>query len=63
MHGSFFGGKGRPVVFAVSVLSMLTAGLVAAGLLAGSDSKGMAQDSTYERYDSGFVIAQPGSYD
>lgn len=63
MHSSFFGKKGKPVLVAVSVLSILTAGMVATGLLAGSDSKGMAYESDYEPYDSGFVIAQPGSYD
>lgn len=62
MH-SFFRKKNKPVIFAVSVLSMLTAGLIAAGLLAGSDNKGYAHESAYERYDSGFVIAEPGSYD
>ena len=62
MH-SFFRRKNKPVIFAVSVLSMLTAGLIAAGLLAGSDNKGYAHESGYERYDSGFVIAEPGSYD
>ena len=63
MHSSFLGKKGKPVLLAVSVLSILTAGMVAAGLLAGSDSRGLAYESGYERYDSGFVIAQPGSYD
>lgn len=63
MHSSFFGRKSKPIVFVVSVLSVLTAGLIAAGLLSGSSSKGLAHESTYERYDSGFVIAQPGSYD
>lgn len=56
-------GKNKPVVFAVAVLSILTAGLVAAGLLSASDSIGFAHESTYERHDSGFVIARPGSYD
>ncbi len=62
MH-SFFRKKNKPVIFAVSVLSMLTVGLIAAGLLSGSDNKGYAHESAYERYDSGFVIAEPGSYD
>lgn len=56
-------GRSKPVVFAVAVLSILTAGLVVAGLLSASDSIGFAHESAYERYDSGFVIAQPGSYD
>lgn len=56
-------GKSKPVVFTAAVLSILTAGLAAAGLLSASDSKGFAHESTYESYDSGFVVAQPGSYD
>ena len=36
---------------------------MAAGLLSASDSIGLARESTYEKHDSGFVIAQPGSYD
>lgn len=63
MHSSFFGKKGKPILLAVSVLSILTAGMFAAGFLAGSGSKGMAYESDYERYNSGFVVAQPGSYD
>lgn len=63
MHSSFFEKKSKPIVYAVSVLSVLTAGLVAAGVISGSDSKGLAHESAYERYDSGFVVAQPGSYD
>lgn len=56
-------GKNKPVVMAVAILSILTAGLVAAGLLSASDSIGFAHESTYEKHDTGFVIAQPGSYD
>lgn len=56
-------GKNKPVVLAVAILSILTAGLVAAGLLSASDSIGFAHESTYEKHDTGFVIAQPGSYD
>jgi len=56
-------GKHKPVVLAVAILSILTAGLVAAGLLSASDSIGFAHESTYEKHDTGFVIAQPGSYD
>ncbi len=65
MRKGFFNGvwRSKPVIFVVAVLSILTAGLAVAGLLSGSDSKGLAHESTYERYDSGFVIAQPGSYD
>lgn len=62
MH-SFFRKKNKPVIFVVSVLSVLTAGLVVAGIMAGSDNKGYAHESAYERYDSGFEIAEPGSYD
>ena len=63
-RGSFRrAGKSRPVIYAAAVLSILTAGLVTAGLLSSSGSKGFAHESTYESYDSGFVIAQPGSYD
>lgn len=63
MHSSFFRKKGKPIIFAVSILLILTAGMIAAGLLSGSNNKGLAYESGYERYDSGFVIAQPGSYD
>ena len=63
MHGSLFGKKGKPILVAVSVLSILTMGMIATGFLAGSGSKGMAYESDYEKFDSGFVIAQPGSYD
>lgn len=56
-------GKNKPIVLVVAILSILTAGLVAAGLLSASDSIGFAHESTYEKHDSGFVIAQPGSYD
>lgn len=63
MHGSLFGKKGKPILVAVSVLSILTIGMIATGFLAGSGSKGMAYESDYEKFDSGFVIAQPGSYD
>lgn len=63
MRGSFFRKKGKPIVFAVSILSILTAGIVVTGLLSGSNSKGLAHESTYEGHNSGFVIAEPGSYD
>lgn len=63
MHNNYFGNKRKPIILAVAVLSILTAGLIVAGLLSGSDNKGLAHESTYERYDSGFVIVQPGSYD
>lgn len=63
-RGSFRkAGKSKPVIYAVAILSILTAGLLVAGFLSSSGSKGFAHESTYERYDSGFVIAQPGSYD
>ena len=65
MRRSFWGkvGRSKPVIFTAAVLSILTAGLAAAGFLSASDSKGFAHESTYESYDSGFVVAQPGSYD
>lgn len=63
MHRSGRERKNKPIVLAVAILSILTAGLVAAGLLSASDSIGLARESTYEKHDSGFVIAQPGSYD
>ncbi len=63
-RGSFRkAGNSKPVIYAVAILSILTAGLLVAGFLSSSGSKGFAHESTYERYDSGFVIAQPGSYD
>ena len=61
MHRSGRERKNKPIVLAVAILSILTAGLVAAGLLSASDSIGLARESTYEKHDSGFVIAQPGS--
>lgn len=65
MHNSFWRriGKSRPVVLAVSVLCILTAGLITAAFLSTSEKKGLALESTYEGHDTGFVIAQPGSYD
>ena len=65
MRRGFWGkvGRSKPVIFTAAVLSILTAGLAAAGFLSASDSKGFAHESTYESYDSGFVVAQPGSYD
>lgn len=65
MRNSFMkkAGKSKPIVFAVSVLTILTAGIVTAGFLSASDSKGLARESAYKRADSGFVIAEPGSYD
>lgn len=63
MHNSFFGKKGKPILLAVSILSIITVGMIVTGFMAGSKNKGMAYDSDYEPFDSGFVIAQPGSYD
>ncbi len=56
-------GKGRPIVFTAAVLLILTAGMVAAGGIPIEGKVGMAHEATDESYDSGFVIAKPGSYD
>lgn len=65
MHNSFWRriSKSRPVVFAVAVLCILTAGIITAAFLTTSEKKGLALESTYEGHDTGFVIADPGSYD
>lgn len=65
MRGSFFkkAGKSKPVILAVSVLAILTAGMFTAGFLSSGGSRGLAHEATYEGHDSGFIIAQPGSYD
>lgn len=44
-------GKNKPVVFAAAVLSILTAGLIIAGLLSSSRTIGFAHESAYEKYD------------
>lgn len=65
MHNGFFRKmkKSRPIIFVVSVLCILTAGLITAGFLSTSEKKGLAHEATYEGHDTGFVIAKPGSYD
>lgn len=65
MHNGFFRKvrRSRPFIFAVSVLCILTAGFFVAGFLSTSEKKGLAHEATYEAYDTGFVIAEPGSYD
>lgn len=56
-------GKNKPVVFAAAVLSVLTAGLIVAGLLSSGGSIGFAHESAHNGYDTGFVVVQPGNYD
>lgn len=56
-------GKSRPVVLTASILAILTAGFVVASFISVSGNVGMAHESTYKGYDSGFVIATPGSFD
>lgn len=56
-------GKGRPIALTAAVLLILTAGMVAAGGIPVEGKVGMAHEATDESYDSGFVIAKPGSYD
>ncbi|NLL76819.1 MAG: PEGA domain-containing protein [Clostridiales bacterium] len=55
--------KRKPVVFTAAVLLILTAGIVVAGGFPIEGMVGMAHESTHKGYDSGFVIAEPGSYD
>lgn len=55
--------RSKPVVFTAAILVILTAGFLVAGGLSVSGSSSMAQEATYQKHDSGFVIAEPGSYD
>ncbi|WMC91201.1 PEGA domain-containing protein [Kineothrix sp. MB12-C1] len=55
--------KSKPVIFTGAVILLLTAGVVVAGGISVDGSVGMAREAAYESYDSGFVIASPGTYD
>lgn len=65
MRGTFFRKliKSKPIVFTGAVLLLLTVGIIVAACASAAGDIGMAHESTYEKHDTGFVIAEPGSYD
>ncbi|MGN0330318.1 MAG: PEGA domain-containing protein [Kineothrix sp.] len=53
----------KTISLVIAVLFVLTAGLAAAGLMTGEKNRETMGEAAEEKYESGFVISEPGSFD